>query len=150
MKYRRLLALIPLVWAACSSSGDETHEQCLSSCEHTVTFTLATPISGRDIAITVGEPDGTVVSVDCQPGAGSVACVPVVSPLKLTFDTAGALQSIKISYPASGTYAVQIVVDGAPAAAGSFQFLPTVISYDPSPCPVGTTCLSSETFTIGN
>src|SRR5262245_6849170 len=151
MKLRSLLVLVPLSLTACSEGNDtRTDPMCLVSCENSVTFTLAKPLSGREIAITVGQPDGSVQQVDCQPGDGSVACIPVVSPLKLTFDAAGALPSLAITYPPPGTSAVQIVVDGEPAAAGSFQFQPTVISWDPSPCPVGSTCYSSETFTVAN
>jgi len=150
MKVRSLLVLVPLALTACSGEDTRTHEQCLVSCENSVTFTLAKPLSGREIEITVGEPDGSVQHVDCQPGDGSIACIPVVSPVKLTFDAAGALQSLKITSAPAGTFAVQIVVDGEPAAAGSFQFQPTVISSAPSPCPGGSYCLSSETFTIAN
>src|SRR5690242_8528525 len=59
-----LFALLALAIAGCS--GQETHVQCLLACDDSITFALSTPLAGRDIAITVGEPDGNVLQLDCQ------------------------------------------------------------------------------------
>jgi hypothetical protein len=152
---RRLVLLVSLAlaWAGCS--GDETHYVCLTDCDHSAIFNLTTPISGRQFSISIGEMDGNVVHLDCQPGDGSVSCIPVSSRLVATFDAAGALTSLKLATPPNGTLAVQIVVDGAPAAAGSFPYQPPVTGGTDvaDPCGGGPTvprCVGSETFTIGN
>ena len=144
-----LLVSFAFVWTGCSA-GDETHVVCLADCDHSAIFNLTTPISGAQFSISIGEMDGNVVHVDCQPGDGSVSCIPVSSRLVATFDATGALTSIKLSTPPNGTLAVQIVVDGAPAAAGSFPYQPPVTGMDLGPCGAGPTCIGSETFTIGN
>ena len=154
MNLRRRLGLLvslALAWTGCS--GDETHYVCLTDCDHSAIFNLTTPISGRQFSISIGEMDGNVVQLDCQPGDGSVSCIPVSSPLVATFDAAGALTSLKLATPPNGTLAVQIVVDGAPAAAGSFPYQPPVTGTDVvDPCggPTIPRCVGSETFTIGN
>jgi hypothetical protein len=141
-----LLGLCALAWGGCS--GDETIVTCLSSCD--VTVALATPLSGREFAISVGFPDGSVQQIDCQPGDGSVACIPLRSRVEATFAADGALHALKIAYPDAGPYAVQIDVDGAPAAAGTFSHQ-TPPSYG-DPCRGGSAAVSCvpETFTIGN
>jgi hypothetical protein len=147
MNLRNLLAaVIAIAWTGCSV-GDETHSVCLTDCDHSAIFLLATPIAGRQFSIAVGQMDGSVERIDCQPGDGSVACIPVASRLAATFDATGALQSLKLAYPPNGTLAVQISVDGAPAAAGSFPYQPPVM--ESGPCGV-TSCVGSQTFTIGN
>ena len=132
MNLRRILApiaLVPLALAGCS--GQETHVQCLLACDDSLTITLSTPLAGRDIAITVGEPDGNVLQLDCQPGDGSVACIPVPMRLVPGFDANGALQSLRLDHSAAGTIDVQITVDGAPAAAASFPYAPSSATGDP-------------------
>jgi hypothetical protein len=154
MRLRRFLGLIVLAWAGCSSEEDgppPPRTQCLSSipadCGNSAIFTLATPLAGRAFAIAVGEMDGNVERLDCQPGDGSVACIPVPARLVPTFDATGALQSLTLHYPPTGSVDVQIVVDGTPAAAGSFRYSPMVTVSG----PCGTTiCIGSQTFTIGN
>ncbi len=148
MKRRRFLGLIVLAWAGCSITEDgRPPPQCLVDCGNSAIFTLATPLAGRTFAIAVGDMGGSVERLDCQPGDGSVACIPVPTRLVPTFDATGALQSLTLHYPPSGSVDVQIVVDGAPAAAGSFLYSPSVT--ESGPC--GTTiCIGSQTFVIGN
>lgn len=72
------VCLVGLGWVGCSDDGVITHGDCLSSCApNNVTFMLATPLSWRQIEIAVGFPDGSVDRLDCQPGDGSIACIPV-------------------------------------------------------------------------
>jgi hypothetical protein len=146
-----LVGLLVLAVGACSSK-DDTHVECLVDCSKRVTFMLSTPISGRELVISVGESDGTVDTLDCQPGDGSVACIPVPDRLVPSFDANGALVSLVLGDPASGTLSVQISADGAPTTAASFSYNPVSI-----PGPNANTCagaLSScwapQTFTIGN
>jgi hypothetical protein len=151
MRLRWLAAWTVLAFGACSSN-DETHVQCLIDCTKRVTFMLATPISGAALTIAVGESDGTVETLDCQPGDGSVACIPVPARLVPTFDASGALVSLELANPASGTLNVQIAVGGAPTAAASFQYNP-VSTPPPSSdtCPGALdSCWAPQTFTIGN
>jgi len=155
MRFRLLLCLVALGWVGCSDDGGITHGDCLISCSpSTVTFVLATPLSWRQLEIAVGFPDGSVDRLDCQPGDGSIACIPVPVRVQPKFAANGALESLTVGSPGGGTYAVQIAVDGAPAAAGSFNYVPV---YTPNPTPVVNTChwvpppcQGSETFTIGN
>ena len=114
------------------------------------TFTLATPLSGRELAIAVGFPDGSEERINCQPGDGSVACIPVTSRVQPKFAANGALESLAVDSPPLGTYAVQIAVDGTPAAAGSFDYVATR-TVTVGACP-GTTvsCAGMQTFTIAN
>ena len=147
MNLRRVVApilLVPLTLAGCS--GQETHVQCLLACDGSVSFALAKPVSGRDIAITVGEPGGTVLQLDCQPGDGSVACIAVTGQLAATFDATGALQAFTLESSPGGSISVQIVVDGAPAAAASFAYAPSGASVD----PCGGSCPRPQTFMIAN
>ena len=147
MKLRRFFGLIALAWAGCSTEGDGPRTQCLADCGNSAIFTLATPLVGRAFAIAVGEMDGSVERLDCQPGDGSVACVPVPARLVPTFDATGALQSLTLHYPPAGSVSVQIVVDGTPTAAGSFRYEPMETGGE----PCGTTiCVGSQTFTIAN
>lgn len=160
MKLRLLAGLVAaclvgLGWAGCTD-GDETHWVCLSSCSpNNVTFMLATPLSWRRLEIAVGFPDGSVDRLDCQPGDGSMACIPVPQRVRPTFAANGALESLTVGSARGGSYSVQIAVDGAPAAAGSFTYAPV---YTPNPGPPLSTCPytpapecpSSQTFTIGN
>jgi len=150
MKLRRFLGLIVLAWAGCSTEEDGPpgpRTQCLADCGNSAIFTLATPLAGSAFAIAVGEMDGNVERLDCQPGDGSVACIPVPNRLVPSFDATGALQSLTLHYPPPGSVSVQIVVDGTPAAAGSFRYQPTVT--ESGPC--GTTiCIGSQTFTVAN
>jgi hypothetical protein len=139
------IALLPLVLAGCS--GQETRVQCLLACDDSITFALSTPLAGRDIAITVGEPDGNVLRLDCQPGDGSVACIPVPMRLIPGFDAGGALQSLRLDHSTAGTINVQIAVDGAPAAAASVPYAPSSVTADP--CGGGS-CARPQTFMIGN
>ena len=147
MNLRRLLApaLIPMALAGCT--GQETHVRCLLACDDSITMTLSTPLTGRDSAITVGEPDGNVLQLDCQPGDGAVACIPVPMRMVPGFDGSGALQSLRLDHSSAGTINVQIVVDGAPAAAASFPYAPSSAIGDP--CGGGS-CPRPQTFTIGN
>ena len=154
------ICLVALGWVGCSDDGGITHGDCLISCRpSTVTFMLATPLSWRQLEIAVGFPDGSVDRLDCQPGDGSIACIPVPVRVQPKFAATGALESLTVGSPVgsprTGTYAVQIAVDGAPAAAGSFNYAPV---YTPNPgpplssCPYtpAPTCQGSETFTIAN
>ena len=101
--------------------------------------------------IVVGYPDGSADSLDCQPGDASVACIPIASRVVPSFAANGALESLHVVSPDSGTYAVQIAVDGAPAAAGSFDYAPTYTQLmPPGERTPAVYCASSETFTIGN
>jgi len=120
---------------------------CLSTCYSDVSFALATPLSGREIVISVGFPDGSVERIDCQPGDGSVACIPVTSRVKLSFAVDGSLQSLNVRYAPAGSYAVQIEADGAPAAAGAFSFAGPVYG---DPCGGYSACSGTQTFTIAN
>lgn len=130
-------------------SGDGIRTQCFVDCNSSVTFALGTPLVGRDLAISVGFPDGSVERLDCQPGDGSVACIPVSTRVEPSFTAAGALQSVRVGYPPTGTYAVQIAVDGTPAAAGSFSYQPPSDTPITGPCP-GARCAGSQTFAVGN
>jgi hypothetical protein len=155
MNLRPLFALLVLASTACSRS-DDTIWSCIGACDSKLTFTLATPLSGTEIAIIVGEPDGTVDQIDCQRGAASVACVPVSARVVPTFDANGALLSLEVSPPTAGTYAVQIAVDGTSAAAGSFWYeVPPLPAHCGDPCsgnssPGCNACPPSRTFTIAN
>jgi hypothetical protein len=149
------VSLTALGWGGCSDR-DETTWVCLSSCgPTTVTFELSTPISWRQIEIAVGLPDGSVERLDCQPGDGSIACIPVPGRVRPSFAADGALESLTVGPAGGGTYAVQIAVDGTPAAAGAFEYVPV---YTPNPGPPLSTCpytpapacASSQTFTIAN
>jgi hypothetical protein len=123
MNLRRLLVVIALALVGAGCFDDKgTIWQCLVACDATVTFTLARPLAGRQITIAVGEHTGNVERLDCQPGDASVACLPVPSRLVPTFDASGALTSLTLSGAAQGELDVQITVDGAPAAAGSFNY----------------------------
>jgi hypothetical protein len=143
MKPRLVLGLILLASVACS--GDkEPNTGCLSINRDYATFALATPLSGRDFMISVGEEGGVLDSLDCQPANGSVSCTPEAARLSPTFDANGALQSVTLHSPIEGTLNVQIVVDGAPAASGSFQYHRTT-----SIGPCGPT-VDPVTFTIAD
>jgi hypothetical protein len=141
----RLLVLLVLAVTGCAS-GDETRIICLTDCDHSAIFNLAKPASGRQLSITVGQVDGSVLRIDCQTGDGSVSCVPV-SSLTATFDATGALTSIKVAYPPNGTLAVQIVADGEPVAAGTVQYEPPMTGG--GACGPAA-CVGSQTFTIGS
>jgi hypothetical protein len=125
---------------------------CLPDCESTITFTLQTPLEGDQFAIDIGYPDGSVASLDCQPGVGSVACLPITSRIMTTFSAAGALESIQIAdSPAAGAYAVQIRVGGEPAAAGTFNYAPTFTTLGSGgECQEPRYCASSAMFTIAS
>lgn len=142
----RFLAVLALVGLGCSGQ-DETHWVCLATCDNSVTFDLTAPIAGQQLTISVGETGGGVEHLDCQAGAGSVACLPVPQRLTPTFDANSALTSLKFDYPSAGRLDVQISADGAPAAAASFQYAP--IQTQSGPCG-GETCVSPQTFTIPN
>ena len=149
----RLIAicLVGLGWAGCTADGDETHEVCLGGCgPSSATFTLATPLVGRELALTVGFPDGSVESINCQPGDGSVACIPVTWRVQPKFAATGALESLAVDAPPLGTYAVQIAVDGAPAAAGSFSYQSTRTATVGVCPPYTLSCGGMQTFTIRN
>ena len=142
--------LVAVGWVGCTD-GDETHWMCLGGCGPSrATFTLATRLSGRELAIAVGFPDGSEERINCQPGDGSIACIPVTSRVQPKFAANGALESLAVDSPPFGTYAVQIAVDGAPAAAGSFDYQSTS-TVTVGACP-GTTvsCGGMQAFTIGN
>jgi hypothetical protein len=145
MNLCRALVLLVLAWTGCSGAN-ETRIVCLTDCSHSALFNLARPISGRQLSIAVGQVDGSVLRIDCQPGDGSVSCIPV-SALTASFDATGALTSIKVASPLNGTLAVQIMADGEPVAAGTFQYEPPVM--ESGSCG-GPACIGSQTFTIGN
>ena len=85
--------------------------------------------------------------IDCQPGDGSIACIPVISRVQPKFAANGALESLAVDSPPLGTYAVQIAVDGAPAAAGSFNYLSTsTVTLGVLP-PFMVSCGGTQTFT---
>lgn len=143
MNLRRLIGLIAL--ASCSSEPG-IHEQCLAGCNNRVTFALPRPLPGPDISIVVEEPDGRVQRLDCAPSGGSLACLPLSSPLLPNFDTNGALQSVILSQPAQGGYTLQLIVDGTPMGGGSFRYNATPVPAG----PCGETCPASQSFTIGS
>jgi|SRR6476469_5038821 len=144
---RFVLFLLPFASLGCSSEGNSIHEQCLTTCDASLTFALATPVSGATIEISVGLPDGSVEQIDCQRGSGSFACIPVQSRVEVNFDANGALASLHLSSPDTGNYAVQIAVDGAPAAAGAFSYQPPPGTPYTGPCP-GILCPGAQTFTL--
>ena len=148
MKLRLLVVLAALGWVGCGD-GDEIRTQCLATCNSSVTFALETPLSWRELAISIGLPDGSIEHLDCQLGDTSAGCVPVRARIEPSFDASGALQSLRIGHPDTGTYAVQITADGAPAAAGSFSYqTPSDAPYT-GPCP-GIRCSGAQTFTLGD
>jgi len=156
MKLRLLGCLVAICllgpgWVGCTDDDDETKWVCLSGCgPSSATFTLATPLSGRELVIAVGFPDGSVESINCQPGDGSVACIPVTSRVEPKFAANGALESLAVDSPPLGTYAVQIAVDGAPAAAGSFSYQSTrTVTVGVCP-PYTLSCGGMQTFTIAD
>lgn len=144
---RFVLFLMPVAALGCSSEGNTTHEQCLTVCDDSLTFALATPLTGDTIGIAVGLPDGNVEQIDCQRGSGSFACIPVQSRVEVNFDGNGALASLHLSFASTGNYAVQIAVDGAPAAAGAFSYQPPPGAPYVGPCP-GIICAGPQTFTL--
>jgi hypothetical protein len=141
---RCLICLVALEWVACSNDA-EPNPACQVLCDNSVTFALATPLSGGELAISVGFPNGTEQSIDCQPGGGSVTCAPVNPAIVPSFAANGALESVRVRGAPTGGYTVQIVVDGTAAAAQSFSYQP---ANDPtSACGA---CPLSQTFTIAN
>jgi hypothetical protein len=144
---RVVLVLIPFASLGCSSEGNTTHEQCLTACDSSLTFALATPLAGDRIEIAVGLPDGSVEQIDCQRGSASFACIPVQSRVEVNFDANGALASLHLSSPWTGDYAVQVAVDGVPAAAGAFSYQPPPGAPYTGPCP-GIPCAGAQTFTL--
>jgi len=148
MNVVRFFALAVLAWAGCSSGQDMDDWVCQSSCS-TVTFTLPRPLGGPTISIAVTAPDGTVERLDCQPTGGSLACLPLSSPLQPSFDANGDLQSVSLEQAARGAYNVDLIVDGVRMAGGTFQYEASPIIIDRDPCGGGgTSCPGPQSFTL--
>jgi len=122
--------------AAACSAGD-----CTATCVHgTVTFHLATALSGQQMTIDVGSPGATQVSAACSPGDAALACPP--SPgLTTHFNAQGALQAVDVPVVGLGPYRIQITVDGVLRVDRTFDYAQDLVN---GVC--GSACYPSVTF----
>jgi hypothetical protein len=145
MKLRCLLGLMVLAWAGCSDEPGMDEWVCY--CPSNITFALSRPLPGPAISISVEQPDGTVERLDCQPTGGSLACLPLSSALAPNFDANGALQSVTIDPAETGSYIVELTVDGVRMGGGTFNYAGTTIITG----ACGETCVGgAQTVTIGD